>query len=138
MIQLRHRIERSDDPWFELGQESDGTLRILAMLSALHQQPPRTVIALEEPELNIHPRIMAKLWTNLAPQANKPNFCSPPIAQIWLDLCQADQLRVVENRNGLTLVGPLEEAQTEIIQANLFAPGQLFASPRIVSRRGKE
>lgn len=123
MIQLRHGI---NGPWFELGQESDGTLRILAMLSALYQQPPRTLIALEEPELNIHPRIMAKLWEEITAASQQSQILLTTHSPDLLDLCQSDQLRIVENRNGLTLIGPLEEAQREIIEANLLAPGQLL------------
>ena len=99
---------------------------MLAILTALHQQPPRTLIALEEPELNVHPRIMAKLWDEIVVASKHSQILITTHSPDLLDLCQPEQLRVVENKKGITLVGPLEEAQTQIIQANLFAPGQIL------------
>ncbi len=75
MIQLKHGANGTAGPWFELAQESDGTLRMLAILTALHQQPPRTLIALEEPELNVHPRIMAKLWDEIVAASQHTAIC---------------------------------------------------------------
>jgi predicted ATPase len=124
MIQLRHGTP--DGAWFELGQESDGILRMLAILTALYQQPPRTLIALEEPELNIHPTRMAKLWEEIVSATKHSQILITTHSPDLLDLCQAEQLRVVENMNGISLVGPLETAQKEIIQAKLFALGQLL------------
>ena len=126
IIQIKHGINGAHGPWFELAQESDGTLRMLAILTALHQQPPRTLIALEEPELNVHPRIMAKLWDEIVVASKHSQILITTHSPDLLDLCQAEQLRVVENSKGITLVGPLEEAQRQIIQANLFAPGQIL------------
>lgn len=136
MIQLKHGANGSAGPWFELAQESDGTLRMLAILTALHQQPPRTLIALEEPELNVHPRIMAKLWDEIVAASQHTQLLLTTHSPDLLDLCQAEQLRVVENSKGITLVGPLEEAQTEIIQANLFAPGQLLQAQGLYRAEG--
>ena len=47
--------------WFDLSYESDGTIRLLAMLTALSQDPAPSVVGLEEPELAIHPGAMAVL-----------------------------------------------------------------------------
>ena len=48
-------------PAFELAQESDGTLRMLGILTALYQSPARPVITIEEPELAIHPGALGVL-----------------------------------------------------------------------------
>jgi len=137
IIQIKHDIN-SRGPWFELAQESDGTLRMLAILTALHQQPPRTLIALEEPELNVHPRIMAKLWDEIVAASKHSQILITTHSPDLLDLCQAEQLRVVENSKGITLVGPLEEAQTQIIQANLFAPGQILQAQGLYRAGGND
>jgi hypothetical protein len=43
-----------------------------------------------------------------------------------LDLCSADQLRVVEKTDGFTRVAEIEETQKQVIQERLFAPGELL------------
>ena len=59
VVELEH--ERNDGVrkglWFDLAQESDGTIRLLAMLTALFQDPAPSLIGLEEPELAIHPAL---------------------------------------------------------------------------------
>ena len=138
IIQLKHGGNGSAAPWFELAQESDGTLRMLAILTALHQQPPRTLIALEEPELNVHPRIMAKLWDEIVAASKHSQILITTHSPDLLDLCKPEQLRIVENRKGITLVGPLEEAQSQIIQANLFAPGQILQAQGLYRAGGND
>ena len=44
-----------------IGQESDGTIRMLGLLAALQQQPSQQFISVEEPEANIHPGALAVL-----------------------------------------------------------------------------
>ncbi len=56
------RLHRGKDrSSFPLAMESDGTLRALGLLTALYQDPPRTLVAIEEPELNIYPGSLAAL-----------------------------------------------------------------------------
>ena len=43
---------------FYVSQMSDGTLRILGLLTALYQEPRPTIIALEEPEQTVNPGIL--------------------------------------------------------------------------------
>ena len=113
-------------PRFELAQESDGTLRLLAILTALYQSPPRSLIALEEPELTIHPGVMALLWDEIANATTHTQALLTTHSPDLMDLCTADQLRVVEKVKGATYVGPLANEQREIIRQRLFAPGQLL------------
>jgi len=123
IIQLRHTPHGS---WFELGQESDGTLRMLAILTALYQQPRRTLIALEEPELNLHPGTIANLWAEITDASQHTQIMLTTHSPDLLDMCQAEQLRVVELIDGITHVGPIDEEQRQIMQANLFTAGQLL------------
>ena len=51
-----------------------------------------------------------------------------------LDMCEADQSRVVEKINGITHVGPVAEDQKQIIQQKLFAPGQLLQAQGLIRR----
>jgi predicted ATPase len=128
VINLRHQYAElgEGEPWFSLSQESDGTLRILGILAALYQDPPRTLIAIEEPELTIHPGAMSVLWEEIESAAERSQIIITTHSPDLLDMCQAEQLRVVEKSDGITEVGPIAEEQKQIIQKRLFAPGQLL------------
>ncbi|MCW5858479.1 MAG: ATP-binding protein, partial [Caldilineales bacterium] len=129
VTKLRHAGAGKDQqPLFELSQESDGTLRMLGILSALYQTPPRGLIVLEEPELTIHPGAMGLLWEEIvtATRQRQTQVILTTHSPDLLDMCEADQIRVVEKINGMTHVGPVAEEQKQIIQQKLFAPGQLL------------
>lgn len=128
VVNLRHRHADGGEkePWFSLSQESDGTLRILGILAALYQEPPRTLIAIEEPELTVHPGAMSVLWEEIEIAAERSQIILTTHSPDLLDMCQAEQLRVVEKVGGITKVGPIAEEQRQIIQERLFAPGQLL------------
>ena len=51
VIELKHERDEGTgrELWFDLSQESDGTIRLLAMLTALFQDPASSLIGLEEP-----------------------------------------------------------------------------------------
>ena len=131
VTKLRHTGAGKDQqPLFELSQESDGTLRLLGILSALYQTPPRGLIALEEPELTIHPGVMSLLWEEIQAAAQRRDRQMQVVLTTHspdlLDMCEADQIRVVEKISGITHVGAVAEEQRQIIQQKLFAPGQLL------------
>ena len=58
VVELRHERDGGTPrgSWFDLSYESDGTIRLLAMLTILFQDHPQSLIGLEEPELGIPPR----------------------------------------------------------------------------------
>ena len=126
VTRLRHEISEDTRALFELAQESDGTLRMLGILAALYQDPPRTLIALEEPELTIHPGALRLLWEEIENAASRSQIIITTHSPDLLDMCQAESLRVVEKINGETVIDSLEETQKEAIQERLFAPGELL------------
>lgn len=135
MIKLRHPTGGAENPaveqeervpWFELAQESDGTLRMLALLAALHQDPPRTLVALEEPELTVHPGVMPRLWEKILDASVRSQVLLTTHSPDLLDLCSAEQIRVVEKIGGITHVGPIDDVQRKIIREKLFTAGQLL------------
>lgn len=126
VTRLRHLMSTDDRASFELSQESDGTLRMLGILVALHQGAPRTLLTLEEPELTIHPGALRLLWDEIEAAASRSQIVITTHSPDLLDLCTADKLRVVEKVNGATLIDPIEEQQKLAIQERLFAPGELL------------
>lgn len=125
---LRHRWEndRGKRTSFPLSQESDGTLRLLALLTALVQQPPRTLLAIEEPELTVHPGALAVLWEKMVDASVWSQVLVTTHSPDLLDFCSAEQLRIVEKVNGDTRIGPVVDEQKQMIRKRLVAPGQLL------------
>lgn len=126
VTRLRHDMTDDKRALFELSQESDGTLRMLGILVALYQDPPRTLLALEEPELTIHPGALKLLWDEIEGASDDHQTLITTHSPDLLDMCQVEQIRVVEKVDGVTLIDPIEETQKRAIQERLFAPGELL------------
>lgn len=128
VTRLRHQISPESDEraTFELAQESDGTLRILGILTSLYQDPPRTLVVLEEPELTIHPGALGLLWEEIEFASDRSQIIVTTHSPDLLDLCEAQQLRVVEKIEGITYADQVAPEQKKAIQDRLFAPGELL------------
>ncbi len=126
VTKLRHRISDLSRAMFELSQESDGTLRMLGILTALFQDPPRTLLALEEPELTIYPGALQLLWEEIESASERSQIILTTHSPDLLNMCKADYLRIVEKINGTTYIDPVAEIQKQAIQERLFAPGELL------------
>ncbi|MFZ0548781.1 MAG: AAA family ATPase [Candidatus Promineifilaceae bacterium] len=127
-VYLKHYLLKDGHEYVnrELGQESDGTLRILGILAAIHQQPPRSLIGIEEPELNIHIGALPVLWEEFEEASQHSQIILTTHSPDLLNLCEAEQLRIVDKEDGTTRIAMIEESQKQIIQKRLFAPGQLL------------
>lgn len=128
VTRLRHEMSNNGRAMFELSQESDGTLRMLGILVALYQDEKRSLLTLEEPELTIHPGALSVLWDEIESTSDRSQVIITTHSPDLLDMCQVDQLRVVEKVDGVTLIDPVDEKQRKAIQEKLFAPGELLRS----------
>lgn len=126
VTKLLHNTSKQSRALFELSQESDGTLRMLGILTALFQDPPRTLLALEEPELTIHPGVLSLLWEEIENASARTQILVTTHSPDLLDMCKAESIRIVEKVEGQTNIGPIEETQKQAIQERLFAPGELM------------
>ena len=111
---------------FDLAQESDGTLRLLALFTALFQQPPRTLIGIEEPELNIHPGALAVLRDAMQLASRESQILVTTHSPELLAEFPPEVFRIVEMVDGATQVGLMAEHQREAIRERLFTPGELM------------
>jgi predicted ATPase len=112
-------------PVFELAQESDGTLRMLAVLTALCQ-PPVPLMTLEEPELNIHPAASGILGDILQEAVLNRQIIITTHSPDLADMFSPNLLRIVEKEDGITRAGLLSKSQCEAVAENLFTPGELM------------
>src|SRR5579871_695096 len=62
---LRFQDRWNSNIWYEPGQVSDGSILVLAFLILQHQQPPVTVLAVEEPEHSLHHYLVGEVITVL-------------------------------------------------------------------------
>jgi predicted ATPase len=120
------RLHHESGSAFELAQESDGTLRMLGILTALYQVPPRTLSVIEEPELTIHPGALGVLCDAIREASSFSQVLITTHSPDLIYHFDAENLRVVENLEGETQVGLVEVGQREAITKKLFAPGELM------------
>ncbi len=113
-------------PAFPLAQESDGTLRLLGLLTALYQFPPRSLLAIEEPELTVHPGALGVLRDVLLEVSGRSQLLVTTHSPDLLYDLPAETLRVVEKVDNVTLVGEVAEEQRQAIAKKLFFPGELM------------
>lgn len=110
----------------ELWQESDGTLRLLALATALYQEPPLSLLAIEEPELTVHPESLGTLVDLLLERSATGQVLLTTHSPDLLNYLPAEVLRIVELENGETKIGPLAEDQRSVIEEKYFKMGDLL------------
>lgn len=113
-------------PAFDLSQESDGTLRMLGILTALYQEPPRSLLTIEEPELTIHPGALGVLCDVIQEASARSQVIITTHSPDLIDRFPIESLRVVEKQDGVTSVGPVSSDQRDIVRRRLFSPSDLL------------
>jgi predicted ATPase len=130
VIRFRRTIEKKSSTagkWFEAYQESDGTLRVAGIITALLQQPPVPVIAIEEPELTVHPGAI-RLVADFLKQASRTSQVlvtthSPEL----LDCVDASAIRVVtRSPERGTAVSHMGASQGEAVRRGLMSLGEVL------------
>lgn len=111
--------------WFDLSQESDGTLRLLGLLLAIYQDPPPPLIVIEEPELTIHPGALAVIAELMEEAASRTSLVITTHSPDLIDRLPVDSLRAVKIENGITSAGEIAAHQREAVKQELFTPGEL-------------
>ena len=129
VVELKHERDDGTDKglWFDLSHESDGTIRLLAMLTALFQDPAPSLIGLEEPELAIHPGAMAVLADTMKEASLRGQVLVTTHSPDLINLLPLDSIRAVIAQDGSTRVGRVAEHQLKSVKDNLFLPGELHS-----------
>ena len=131
---LHYKNETGSTRKADLGQESDGTLRVLGILAALFQRkaliapryPFLQFLTIEEPEVNIHPGMLAVLAELFREASLKSQILLTTHSPDLLDFLPPDSFLVVEKVDGETQVGPLATDQAQIVRQRLFSAGELL------------
>lgn len=102
-IQLRWRANDSDTV-FSAFQMSDGTLRFICLATLLLQPTLPELIALDEPELGLHPAAIVQLADMLQAVARRGSQLLVATQSVtFIDQFQLDDLVIVERANGGTV-----------------------------------
>ena len=111
----------------DLSHEADGTIRMLAILTALYQERFPSPLAIEEPEKAIYTDALALLcgeFQNFV-EFNYQILLTTHRPDLIDDL-PVSSLLVVEKEDGITKIGPVISEQQEIIAQELFSLGELM------------
>ena len=129
VIKLRHGHKNGGYPGsiFDLSQESDGTVRLLGLLTALYHNSTASTIGVEEPELAVHPGALAVLADVMVEAASRTQVLATTHSPDLIDRLPIESLRAVQMEDGCTEVGTVSETQSEAVKEGLFTAGELHS-----------
>jgi len=134
-IEFRQKVGENESPWrFMAENMSDGTLRALGVLTALFQSSNGgaskkvPLVGIEEPEVALHPGAAGVLRDGLKTASCHTQVLVTSHSPDLLDdkSISDENILAVTNRNGDTLIGPVDAAGRSAIQDNLFTAGELL------------
>lgn len=132
VAQFQHESpEKELKKWFNADQESDGTLRVAGIITALLQEPPVPMIGVEEPELTVHPGAIPLLFDYLTQARRRSQVVVTTHSPVLLDLIAPDDVRVVERRQGETLVTRMTAGQRNTVNNGLMKLGDIMQTEGI-------
>jgi len=121
---------------FEAFSMSDGTLRAVGLLAAVMQNPPPSLIGIEEPEATIHPGALGVVLDLIKYAAERYQIIisthSPDILDAeWME---EDNIRVVKWEKGSTHIFKLGQASVSMLKGHLMGVGEMIRSNGIDTR----
>ena len=116
--------------WFPAGRQSDGTLRVAGLLTALLQKPIIPVVGIEEPELTVHPGALPMLYDYLVQASEVSQIIITTHSPIILDVAdlERDQIIVVDRHDGQTSMKRVSNEQLAPVRKKLLSLGDLYLS----------
>jgi predicted ATPase len=110
---------------------SDGTLRALAVLTALFQgnrDYSPTLVGIEEPETALHPAASAALREALQRASEQTQVIVTSHSPDLLDdvSLSVESLLAVVAKAGETKIAPLDAASSDVLRGHLFSAGELL------------
>ncbi len=130
-IQFVQRVEGSPTPRkFTAINMSDGTLRALAVLTALLQgsDSPPTLVGIEEPEIALHPAAAEVLWDAIREATERTQVMVTTHSSDLLDNSgiPVDAILSTDASTGNTKIGRVDDGSMELLRRRLCTPGELL------------
>lgn len=126
VVQFRHAAAKGRQKWFDAAQESDGTLRVAGIVTALLQEPPVPLIGIEEPELTVHPGAIPLLYDFLKQASRRSQVLVTTHSPELLDQMEAEEVRVVVRGPDGTTVSPMSAPQRTAVREGLLTLGEVL------------
>jgi predicted ATPase len=124
---------------------SDGTLRSAAVLAALYQpavlEQQIPLVAIEEPELTLHPGAAGVLYDALTEASAWTQVVATSHSADLLDRDDLDVeiIKAVTSEAGQTVIAPVDQASRKTLRDRLFTAGELLRGGQLApSHEGRE
>jgi hypothetical protein len=108
-----------------LGLLSDGTLRVLSILVEIMASSPNTTTIIEEPEMQIHPGMLAKLLNEIETYTFEENLILSTHSPQVVAWTRPDNINLVCRNEGQTIVRKLQEEEIHNVVEYLCEEGNL-------------
>jgi predicted ATPase len=133
-LEFRQGVKGQQHAWrFLASSMSDGTLRAFGVLLALFQGRGRNgeapqFVGLEEPEVALHPAATGVLLGALQEASTSSQVVVTSHSPDLLDDSNIPDgsILAVESRDGVTVIGPVDDAGRSVLRDRLFTPGELL------------
>lgn len=132
-LEFRQKVAGDEAPWRFLAQNmSDGTLRVLGVLVAVFQARGRArstpLIAIEEPEVAIHPGAAIKLMDALIEASHETCLLITTHSPELLDHPAVDvsSILAVEARDNEAIITPVRPEMRDAVKNRLYTVGELL------------
>jgi predicted ATPase len=118
-----------------MSQISDGTLRMLGMLTAFYQPKAPNRITLEEPEQMIHPGLLPVLidsGRDYLEGSGHNQVLYTTHSPILLDMFKPSSIIGAIFEDGISKFSPMSKRQRQIVEDRLFSAGELLVAEGIM------
>ena len=145
-IEFRQEVLNQPNPWrFYAESMSDGTLRSLGILIGLfnkieESQTSKNLIAIEEPEITIHPGAASIVLDAVFEVSRKSQIIASTHSPDLLDHEKVlpNYIRSVKNIHGESRISNIDSVAVSAIQDELFTAGELMRQGKLLSTRPPE
>jgi predicted ATPase len=134
VAEFAHARPDGKTQWFDAARESDGTLRVAGILTALVQQPALTMIGIEEPEQTVHAGVIPILMDFLREASLSSRVVVTTHSPDLVDLVPAEGIRVVDRIDGTTRVARLDDGQQALVRQRLSSAGELLRTQGLMAQ----
>jgi predicted ATPase len=121
---------------FNASQISDGTLRALGILTALHHSNRPSTIAIEEPEQAVHPGALRIIAESAIESAESSQIIVTTHSPDLIDHFPPESIFAVEMVDGVTQVSGVSEGQIKSVREGLFTLGEMMSMEGIMRAGG--
>jgi len=127
-LELVQQVAEHKTLSFDSYEMSDGTLRLLAILTAIYQRSSPLAIAIEEPEATIHPGALGVLLDAFRANQERTQILISTHSTDILDRkdIRHHSIRLVRWQNGVTTVSEISHASRESVEEGLMTVGELL------------